>query len=170
MKELTALVLFMLASLMATAQTSVNSFRDKYEDHDDATSITIKGNLFELLGDIAEFGDDEETQMAARMFKGINFMKILSLPLYDVGISKQEIADLKSSLEKEGFEEYINVREGKETVNVYAQGTKENISNLIILTQERDDFAIIHIDGNLKYKDIAYIIEHHDEWGNNMSH
>ena len=170
MKELTALVLLMLASLMATAQTTVNDFRDKYEDHDDATSVTIKGNLFELLGDIAEFGDDEETQMAARMFKGINSMKILSLPLYDVGVSKQEITDLKSSLEKEGFEEYINIREGKEMVNVYAQGTKENISNLIIITQERDDFAIIHIDGSLKHKDIAYIIEHHDEWGDNMSH
>lgn len=170
MKKLTALVLFMLASLMATSQTTINNFRAKYEDHDDATTVTIKGNLFELLGDIAELGDDEETQMAARIFKGINSMRILSLPLYDVGITKQEITDFKNNLEKENFEEYVSVREGKETVNVYAQGTKDDISNLVIIAQERDDFALIHIDGSLKHKDIAYIIEHHDEWGDNMSH
>lgn len=165
MKELTTLLLIAITSLIATAQTSVMEFREKYKDERDATSVTIKGNLFNLLGDIAELSDDEEAEAAARVFKGINSMQLLSLSLYDAGISKAEIAELKSDLRKEKYEEFVNVRDGKETVEVYALGSKDNIANLVIFIQERDEFSVINIDGQLSFKDIAYIIDHSEEWG-----
>ncbi|MDH5366961.1 MAG: DUF4252 domain-containing protein [Cyclobacteriaceae bacterium] len=164
MKELTTLILLFVASLIGSTQTTVEEFTNKYKNEKDATVVTLKGNIFSLLGDIAEWSDDEEAEMAARIFKGINSMEVLSLSLYDADISKEEITDFKSNLIKEKYEEYINVRDGRETVEVYAQGSKENISNMLIIVQERDDFSLINIDGSLSHKDIAYIVEHHDDW------
>lgn len=164
MKELTALILFFMASLMGSAQSTVKEFTDKYKGEKDATVVTLKGNIFNLLGDIAEWSDDDDAEIAARIFKGIKSMEILSLSLYDASISKEEITDFKSNLLKEKYEEYINVRDGRETVEVYAQGSKENISNILIIIQERDDFSLVNIDGSLSHKDIAYIVKHHDDW------
>jgi len=164
MKELTTLILLFAASILATSQTTIKNFTDKYKGEKDATVVSIKGNVFNLLGNIAEWSDDEEAEMVGRIFKGINSMEVLSLSLYDIGISREEINKLKSDLLKDKYEEYVTVREGKETINVYAQGTKENISNMLIIIQERDDFSIVNIDGSLSHKDIAYIVKHHDDW------
>jgi phosphatidate phosphatase PAH1 len=164
MKELATLILVTMASLVAMSQATVKNFTDKYRNEKDATVVTLKGNVFNLLGDVAQWSDDEEAETAARVFKGIKSMEVLSLSLYDAGISKQEITDLKNNLAKEKYEEYITAREGSQTVVVYAQGTQDNVSNMLILVQERDEFTLVNIDGTLNHKDLAYIVKHHDDW------
>lgn len=164
MKILTALTLFFLASLLAHGQSSVEKFQDKYKNDRDATSVTVTGGLFKLLGNIAEYGEDADSEAVARIAKGIKSLQILSIPMFDSGLDMDEIKKLRSDLTKEKYEELMNIKEGRETVNVLAQGSDDEVRNMVILVQEKDEFALINIDGMLSMKDLAYLAKHHDDW------
>ena len=164
MKNLIALTLFFLASIITYGQSSVEKFHNKYREDRDATSVTITGGLFKLLGDIAEYGEDEDSEAVARIAKGINSLHVLSVPMFDSGLSFNEIRQLRADLASEKYEELMNVREGHETVNVLAQGSEDEVRNMIILVQDMDEFALINIDGRLSMKDLAYLAKHHKDW------
>ena len=98
------------------------------------------------------------------MADGIKSMQIISLPKYEVGLDSDEIKSLKSSIKKESYEELMNIKEGKETTVIYSQGKEDEVRNMLILVEEKNEFALINIDGVLKMKDLAYIASHHDKW------
>ena len=76
MKKLTGLMIIALLPFIAMAQSkSVTSFQNKYSDHDDATFVTIKGSLFNLIASVADYDDkddpDEDLQAFGRIADGI---------------------------------------------------------------------------------------------------
>lgn len=169
MKKLTTLLLLAILPFMAMAQSkSVSSFMDKYSDHDDVTYVVIKGSLFNLIASIAEYDDggepDEDLQALGRMADGIKSMAILQVPYYETNLKREEISSLRASLEKEKYEVFVSVKEGKELVNIMAQGEEDEIRNMLVLVDEKEDFTLISIDGKLSMKDLAYISKHHDNF------
>ena len=165
MKKTTLIVALALVSSIAFSQSkSVDSFKNKYKDDRDATVVTLQGNIFKLIGSIAEYSDDEDAQALAKVADGINSMQILSLPKYETGLEAEEIKNLKSNIKKESYEELMNMREGRETVVIYSQGSEDEVRNMLILVEEKNEFVLINIDGVLKMKDLAYIASHHDKW------
>jgi hypothetical protein len=165
MKKTTLIVaLALIASIGYTQSKSVESFKNKYADDRDATVVTLQGNIFRLIGSIAEYSDDEDAQALSKMADGIKSMQIISLPKYETGLEDDEIKQLKSNLMKESYEELMNFREGREKVVIYSQGNEDEVRNMLILVEERNEFAVINIDGILKMKDLAYIASHHDKW------
>lgn len=164
MKNLIALTLFFLASLISYGQTTVEKFQDKYRGDRDATLVSVSGSLFKLLGNIAEYGDDEESETVARIAKGIKSLQVLSIPMFDSGLDFDEIKKLRSDLAKEKYEELMNIKEGRETINILAQGSDSEVRNMVILVEEKDDFALINIDGVLSMKDLSYLAKHHNDW------
>jgi len=165
MKKTTLIVaLALIASVGYSQSKSVESFKNKYKDDRDATVVTLQGNIFRLIGSIAEYSDDEDAKALSKMADGIKSMQVISLPKYETGLEDDEIKQLKSSLLKESYEELMNFREGRETVVIYSQGNEDEVRNMLILVEERNEFAVINIDGILKMKDLAYIASHHDKW------
>jgi len=167
MKKLTTLMMIAILPLMGMAQSkSVSAFQDKYSDHDDATFVTIKGSLFNLIASIAEYDDDpdEDMQAFARIADGINSMQVLKVPFYDTDLNREEVASFRNSLQKEDYEDFISVKEGKELVNVMAQGADDEIRNMLVLVEERDDFTLISIDGKISMKDLSYLSKNHSKF------
>jgi hypothetical protein len=166
MKKLTGLMILAMLPFLALAQSkSVASFQDKYSDHDEVTYVTIKGSLFNLIGSLAEYDDDEDPdedlQAIGRIADGINSMEVLSVPFYDTDLNREELASLRSSLAKEDYEEFLMVKEGKELINVMAQGSDDEIRNMLVLVEEKDNFTLISINGKLSMKDLSYLSKNH---------
>ena len=123
MKKLTAIMIIALLPAVVMGQSkTLDSFIDKYIDHEEVTYVQIKGSLFNLISSIAEYDNgeepDEDLQAIGRIADGIESMVVLSVPYYDTNISKEEVTSLKSGLAKEKYEEFIKVKDGKELVSV----------------------------------------------------
>ncbi len=166
MKKTTTLIaaLVLVSTFTIGQSKSVESFKNKYKDDRDATVVTLQGNIFKLIGSIAEYSDDEDAKALSKIAGGIKSMQILSLPKYETGLEADEIKQLKSNLKKESYEELMSMKEGRETVVVYSQGNEDEVRNMLILVEEKNEFVLINIDGVLKMKDLAYIANHHDKW------
>ena len=169
MKKLSAILLLAVLPLMVSAQSkSVSAFIDKYIDHDDVTYVQVKGSMFNLISSIAEYDNgeepDEDLQALGRIAGGIKSMTVLQVPYYDTDLSKEEVASLRSSLSKEKYEEFVRVKEGKELVTVMAQGSGKEVTNGLILVEEKDELTLISFNGTILAKDLNYLSKHHDDW------
>ncbi|RLD19618.1 MAG: hypothetical protein DRI71_11540 [Bacteroidetes bacterium] len=169
MKKLTGLMMIALLPFLAMAQSkSVTNFQDKYSDHDDATFVTIKGSLFNLIASVADYDDkddpDEDLQAFGRIADGIKSMEVLRVPFYETDLNREELATFKKALQKEGYEEFIMVKEGKELVNVLAQGAEDEIRNMLVMVEEKEDFTLISINGTLSMKDLSYLSKNHSNF------
>jgi hypothetical protein len=167
MKKLTGLMIIAMLPFLAMAQSkSVTSFQDKYSSHDDVTYVTVKGSLFNLIASIAEYDDDadEDTQAMARIASGIKSMEVLQVPFYDTDLNREEVATFRNALAKEDYEEFLMVKEGKELINVMAQGASDEIRNMLVLVEEKEEFTLISINGTLSMKDLSYLSKHHQNF------
>ena len=154
---------------LASAQSkSVSAFVDKYIDHEDVTYVQVKGSLFKLISSIAEYDNgeepDEDLQALGRISGGIKSMTVLEVPFYETDLTKDEVASLRSNLEKEKYEEYIRVKEGKELITVMAMGSGAEVSNGLILVEERDGLTLVSFNGTILVKDLNYMSKHHKDW------
>jgi hypothetical protein len=52
-------------------------------------------------------------------------------------------------------------KEGKELKNLMAQVTAEEIRNILLLLEEKEEFTLISINGTLSMKDLSYLSKHH---------
>jgi len=164
-KTTTLLAVLLLVSTFVIGQSkSVESFRDKYKDDRDATFVTLQGNIFKLIGSIADYSDDEDAKAFGKMADGIKSMQILSLPKYETDLSDDEISKLKANIKKESYEELMNMKQGREKVIILSQGQEDEVRNMLIIVEEKDEFVLINIDGVLRMKDLAYIANHHKNW------
>ena len=157
------MIIAMLPFLAMAQSKSVSAFQDKYNDHDDVTYVTIKGSLFSLIGSIAEYDDDadEDTKAMARIANGIKSMEVLQVPFYDTDLNREEVSTFRKALTKEDYEEFLMVKEGKELINVMAQGAADEIRNMLVLVEEKEEFTLISINGTLSMKDLSYLSKHH---------
>lgn len=167
MKKLTTLMIIAMLPIIAMAQSkSVTAFQDKYSDHEDVTYVAVKGSLFNLIASIADYDEDPDEDMEAmsRIAKGIKSMEVLRVPYYETDLNREEVATLRNSLKKDNYEDFLTVKEGKELINVMAQGTEDEIRNMIVLVEEKDDFTLISINGTLSMKDLSYLSKHHNNF------
>ncbi len=162
MNKLTTIMLLAVLPVAGMAQSkSVTSFQKKYFNHEDVTHVTIKGPLFGFLASLAEYDDDPDAQAIANIAAGINSMDILQVPYYETNLDRNEVEALRQSLSKDGYEELIRVKEGRELVNILAQGGADEIRNMLILAEEKDNFTLLSINGKLSMKDLSYLSKNH---------
>ena len=165
MKRLTGLILALALPIAMMAQSeSVEKFQDKYSEDRDATFVSIRGSLFNFIASIADFDDDPETQAIGRIADGIKSMQVLQVPYFESDLSRTEVVALRSALAKEKYEELMSVKEGREYVNILAQGSASEIRNMLILVDNKDEFTLINIEGKLSMEDLSYLSKNHRNW------
>ena len=165
MKRLTGLILALALPIVMMAQSeSVEKFQDKYSEDRDATFVSIRGSLFNFVASIADFDDDPESQAIGRIADGIKSMQVLRVPYFESDLSRTEVSALKSALAKEKYEELMSVKEGREYVNILAQGSASEIRNMLILVDNKDEFTLINIEGKLSMEDLSYLSKNHRNW------
>ena len=157
------MIISMLPLLAMAQSKSVTNFQDKYSSHAEVTYVTINGSLFNLIASIAEYDNDEDEDIKAiaNIADGIKSMEILRVPFYETDLNREEVASFRNSLNKENYEEFITVKEGKELVNIMAQGAEDEIRNMLVLVEEKEDFTLISINGVLSMKDLSYLSKNH---------
>lgn len=162
---LVTLVLIAVTGASAFSQSkSAEAFRAKYENDRDAKVVTMNGSMFELLSNIADnMEDDEESQAIARIARGIKSMQVLAVPMFRSGLEPDEVENLHNDLLKEKYEELMQVRDGAQRVWFMAQGNTNELRNMIVLVREEEEFIMFNIDGTLNMKDLAYIVDNHDD-------
>ncbi len=160
MKTTFVITVLLLAPVLLLAQSkSIEAFHKKYENDRDATVVSINGPLFSIFAKLGEYAEEEDKELRSmgKLADNIQSMKILSLPTYKIGIEQSEINQLKKNLIAENYEELFSARKGRKTINCYSQGNKSEIRNMVVLVNERDDFTIMNINGNLSMKDLAVL-------------
>lgn len=173
MKKITGLlIVFCTAPLFMQAQNkAVHNFQEKYRNDRDATYVAISRSLFRFISEVAEdalTGEnteaDQEMQALARVANGITSLKILIIPKYESGLKAQEIDNLKSSLEKDNYEVLMSVKEGSRFLYFMAQGNENELRNMLVLIDDKDEFTLLNIDGTLTTKDLSYLTKNRHNW------
>lgn len=165
MKKLTTILLIALLPVVALAQSkSVIDFQSKFSSDPDVTTVLIKGPLFKFIASIAELDDnDPEMEAIGRIANGIKSMEVFSVPFY-TDLNREDISTLRNELKKDGYEELLFVKEGKDLVNIMSQGKEDEIRNMVILAEEKENFTLLSINGKLSMKDLAYLSKNHDDF------
>lgn len=162
MKYLLILCLFASSAAMSQSK-SVTAFHEKYQGDRDATVISLKGSIFNLVANIAAEADeaDEELQAIARIADDINSIKVLTIPVYKSGLEPAEIKALHKDLLKENYDELMTVRDGSDRIYFLAQGDESEVRNMMVLIQEDSDFTLLSVDGRLSMADLSVLARNH---------
>ncbi len=162
MKKLTTMMLLALLPFAGRAQSKVvANFQQKYANNRHVTQVSINGPVFGFLASLAKYDDSPDARAFANVAAGIKSMQVLQVPYYEAGLSRDEVTSLRHHLTKDGYEDLVTVRDGRERVNIMAQGNEDELRNMLILAEEKDHFTLLSIKGRLSMQDLSYLAENH---------
>ncbi len=145
------LMLFLCLPVLSFAQNrTISNFYNKYKHYDNVTDVSVQGWVIRLA---ANFAEEEE---AKDVLKRISKLRILTMNdgnLVTPGEYKKFVRDVK----KHDFEELFTVREGSQHVEFLIREDKKSISNLLMLISDKDEFVLVSLEGNLRFKDLKNI-------------
>ena len=142
-----------MATLCSVCSYGQQSFFDKYAEMDGVTSVYITKSMLSLFPkgqtnvngvNIGNIGDR------------LNNIQILSTdeqPIVDK--LRKETSDINT---KNGYEELMRVREDGEKTTIYFKDGKKDKKEFVLLVDEKDEFTIISIVGDLTLQEIQGIV------------
>ena len=142
-----------MATLCSVCSYGQQSFFDKYAEMDGVTSVYITKSMLSLFPkgqtnvngvNIGNIGDR------------LNNIQILSTdkqPIVDK--LRKETSDINT---RNGYEELMRIREDGEKTTIYFKDGKKDKKEFVLLVDEKDEFTIISIVGDLTLQEIQGII------------
>lgn len=168
MKQIGLIVALVVAPMALWAQSNaVTDFQEKYKNDRDASYVEISGNLFKFLGSIKDADNDDidpDLEALSRIAEGLESMQILSIDKYKTDVAEGDIDALKGALKREKYESLMSIKEGRQTVNFMAQGQENELRNMLIVIDQKEEFVLISIDGILSSSDLSYISKKYNHW------
>jgi hypothetical protein len=142
------------------AQSSVDKMFEQIKKTEQYEGISIPGWLFRLGLSIAAKDDMDISESGLlELSKKIKKIKIattnLDLKKYNTKAILNNFA--KSVHQKDRFEEYVSVREEDQHLKIMVQENDDVIKNVVILSEDKGDIAVIHIKSNLTMDDLKRI-------------
>ena len=147
------LIIAIMATLCSVCSYGQQSFFDKYAEMDGVTSVYITKSMLSLFPkgqtnvngvNIGNIGDR------------LNNIQILSTdeqPIVDK--LRKETSHINT---RNGYEELMRVREDGEKTTIYFKDGKKDKKEFVLLVDEKDEFTIISIVGDLTLQEIQGII------------
>ena len=147
------LIIAIMATLCSVCSYGQQSFFDKYAEMDGVTSVYITKSMLSLFPkgqtnvngvNIGNIGDR------------LNNIQILSTdeqPIVDK--LRKETSDINT---RNGYEELMRVREDGEKTTIYFKDGKKDKKEFVLLVDEKDEFTIISIVGDLTLQEIQGIV------------
>ena len=147
------LIIAIMATLCSVCSYGQQSFFDKYAEMDGVTSVYISKSMLSLF-------PKGQTNV-----NGINIGDIASR-LDNIQILSADEQPIVDRLRKEtshintrnGYEELMRVREDGEKTTIYFKDGKKDKKEFVLLVDEKDEFTIISIVGDLTLQEIQGII------------
>ena len=146
-------IIAILITLCSVYSYGQQSFFDKYAEMDGVTSVYISKSMLSLF-------PKGQTNV-----NGINIGDIASR-LDNIQILSADEQPIVDKLRKEtshintrnGYEELMRVREDGEKTTIYFKDGKKDKKEFVLLVDEKDEFTIISIVGDLTLQEIQGII------------
>ena len=147
-------ILAILATVFSLFAQAQQSFFDKYAEMEGVTSVYISKSMLSLLPSVDS------------TVNGIHIGNIASR-LDNIQILSCEESDAANQLRKEtshinpknGYEELMRVRENGEKTTIYFKDKKGQKKEFVLLVDEKDEFTIISIVGDLTLQEIQGMIQ-----------
>ena len=147
------LIIAIMATLCSVCSYGQQSFFDKYAEMDGVTSVYITKSMLSLF-------PKGQTNV-----NGINIGDIASR-LDNIQILSTDEQPIVDKLRKEtshintrnGYEELMRVREDGEKTTIYFKDSKKDKKEFVLLVDEKDEFTIISIVGDLTLQEIQGIV------------
>lgn len=143
------LVLFLLCSTLCFAQ---DKLFEKYADKDNVTSVYISKSMFQMMPDNMRAGGLDLGNLKGK----IHNLQILTSENKEV--KEQMKADFDAVVGKD-HELLMKVKSDDTRASFFVKQKGEKISELIMLTDEEEDYVVMRLTGDFTIQDIRQIAE-----------
>ena len=139
-------VLFLFCSTWAYAQ---DNLFEKYSNMDNVTSVYISKSMFQLMPDGVQAGGVDFSDLKGK----IDHLQILTSE--NRAVSKQMQADFEGMVK--GYELLMKVKSDDTRASFFVKQKGERINDMVMLTDEENEFVVIRLVGDFTVQDIQRI-------------
>lgn len=150
--------LFLLPLFSFSQGDAIEDFIDYHEEMDHAYNLNVPGWLVRLGTFIAKDDLSEaEYQELKLITKKIQRIELLAKD-EDYDWSVRDLDDLHESLIQDDYEAFASIKDSDTDVKVYVREKKDLIRNLIVISDEDNDFCMIHIKTRISESEISDMV------------
>jgi hypothetical protein len=152
-----------LASNSVFAQSkSVKAFYESQKDKDHDVCVTISGSFLKFLSrlDIDDDDIDVDSKKLRKAVDKINDLMILSID--KSRINRSVILSLQKAVNKEGYEDYLIVREGKKLTKFMAKEKGNKIVSLILVAEGDENYTVLEFNGEIDPESLSNMSDDYD--------
>lgn len=150
MKQLLLIFSLLVFSSSIFAQQSVKRFYNKYKHQEDVTSVKVQGWMIKTVLAFVEDFEGED------IVKKVTKLRVLTMENGN-SVSDDDFNELVKDAKSEAFEDLMTIREGTTNIRFMIKENEKKIKNLLVLVSESDEFILISLECNLKWKDLKNI-------------
>ena len=147
------LIIAIMATLCSVCSYGQQSFFDKYAEMDGVTSVYITKSMLSLFPKGQTNVNGINIGNIASRLDNIQILSADKQPIVDK--LRKETSDINT---KNGYEELMRVREDGEKTTIYFKDGKKDRKEFVLLVDEKDEFTIISIVGDLTLQEIQGIV------------
>ena len=145
-------ILTLLLALSTVFCRAQQSFFDKYAEMDGVSSVYITKSMLNMFPNMSGKINGVNVGNIASRLDNIQILSSDEAPIIEQ--LRKETKDINT---KNGYEELMRVREDGEKTTIYFKELKKGNSEFVLITDEKDEFTIISIIGDLTLKEIQEI-------------
>lgn len=142
--------LCLFISLSQAQSKNIESFYDQYAKDENVTNVTIKGWLLDIA---TQFTDDADSK---EVLSKITKLRVLVMENGNP-VTKKDFNKLKRDIQKDDFEELLQIRDEGSHVDFYIREEGDLITNVLMLVNDEDEFVLLSLEGLMKLEDLKHI-------------
>ena len=146
-------IITLLTTLCSICSYGQQSFFDKYAEMEGVTSVYITKSMLSLFPKGQTSVNGVNIGNIASRLDNIQILSADEQPIIDK--LRKETSGINS---RNGYEELMRVREDGEKTTIYFKDGKKDKKEFVLLLDEKDEFTIISIVGDLTLQEIQGII------------
>ena len=150
-------IITLLTTLCSICSYGQQSFFDKYAEMEGVTSVYITKSMLSLFPKGQTSVNGVNIGNIASRLDNIQILSADEQPIIDKLRKETSVINTRN-----GYEELMRVREDGEKTTIYFKDGKKDKKEFVLLVDEKDEFTIISIVGDLSLQEIQGIIHAED--------
>ena len=146
-------IITLLTTLCSICSYGQQSFFDKYAEMEGVTSVYITKSMLSLFPKGKTSVNGVNIGNIASRLDNIQILSADEQPIIDKLRKETSVINTRN-----GYEELMRVREDGEKTTIYFKDGKKDKKEFVLLVDEKDEFTIISIVGDLTLQEIQGII------------
>ena len=132
---------------------AILDFQKRYKDSGKYFSVKIEGGLLKILSNVET--NDPDAQELIKLINGIEAIDIHSISKTESNFTSEDAGAFMKKIKKEKFEDLMVVNDSDGKINFLIKESHGKISDLILLVNDKDEFLVMNISGDIDLHSIA---------------